>query len=91
MKLIKKSEKLILDKIKSMESEEENLYSQVNDDLDQMVEEKQAEQIREVDVNNQLPNYIPVRDNPIVYSVGNTGWQVSEIWKEIRLDDFCNG
>ncbi|NET00737.1 MAG: hypothetical protein F6K62_13460 [Sphaerospermopsis sp. SIO1G2] len=91
MKLIKKSEKLILDKIKSMESEEENLYNTINDDIEEIVEDKPEEDNKEVIINNQLPNYIPVRDNPLVYSVGNTGWQVSEIWKEIRLDEFCNG
>jgi hypothetical protein len=83
MKLIKKSEKLILDKIKSMESEQENLQTDIVDDLEPVVEE-----IGVMEMNHQLPNYIPVRDNPIVHSVGNTGWQVSEIWKEIRLDDF---
>lgn len=83
MKLIKKSEKLILDKIKSMESEQENLQTEMDDDLEPVVEERGV-----MEINHQLPNYIPVRDNPIVHSVGNTGWQVSEIWKEIRLDDF---
>lgn len=90
MKLIKKSEKLILDKIKSMESEAENLQTEINDDPETVIDEIQEEETRKIDINNQLSNYIPVRDNPIVYSVGNTGWQVSEIWKEIRLDDFCN-
>ncbi|MBE9058095.1 hypothetical protein [Sphaerospermopsis sp. LEGE 08334] len=85
MKLIKKSEKLLLDKIKSMESEEENLQTEITDDVENVVEER-----RVIDIQNQLPDYIPVRDNPIVHSVGNTGWQVSEIWKEIRLDSFCN-
>ena len=85
MKLIKKSEKLLLDKIKSMESEEENLQTEITDDVENVVEER-----RVIDIENQVPDYIPVRDNPIVHSVGNTGWQVSEIWKEIRLDNFCN-
>jgi hypothetical protein len=85
MKLIKKSEKLILDKIKNMESEEENLQTEIADDLEPLVEER-----RVVDIYDQSPNYVPLRDNPIVHSVGNTGWQVSEIWKEIRLDDFYN-
>ncbi|WP_353930288.1 hypothetical protein WJM97_18640 [Okeanomitos corallinicola TIOX110] len=90
MKLIKKSEKLILDKIKSMELEAENLHTEINDNPETVIDEIQEEETRKIDINNQLSNYIPVRDNPIVYSVGNTGWQVSEIWKEIRLDDFCN-
>lgn len=90
MKLIKKSEKLILDKIKSMESEEEYLQTEIHDDPEIFIDDIPEEETRSVDINNQLFHYIPVRDNPIIYSVGNTGWQVSEIWKEIRLDDFCN-
>jgi hypothetical protein len=85
MKLIKKSEKLILDKIKSMELEEENLTTQITDEPEQLVEQRIV-----INIENEIPDYIPVRDNPIVHSVGNTGWQVSEIWKEIRLDNFCN-
>ncbi|QYX30057.1 hypothetical protein [Sphaerospermopsis torques-reginae] len=85
MKLIKKSEKLLLDKIKSMELEEENILTEITNEPEPLVEER-----RVIDIENQLPDYIPVRDNPIVHSVGNTGWQVSEIWKEIRLDNFCN-
>ncbi|MBN3926731.1 MAG: hypothetical protein HWQ37_27230 [Nostoc sp. NMS4] len=22
-------------------------------------------------------------------SVGNSGWQVSDVWRELRVDDFC--
>ncbi|MBK1988286.1 hypothetical protein A0J48_012180 [Sphaerospermopsis aphanizomenoides BCCUSP55] len=88
MRLIKKSEQLIINKIKSMESEEENLQTEMNNAPETLAEETTA-----INVDNQQPNYNynPGRDNPIVHSVGNTGWQVSEIWKEIRLDDFCNG
>jgi hypothetical protein len=32
--------------------------------------------------------YVPMRVNPVILSVGNTGWQVSDIWKDIRLDSF---
>lgn len=85
MKLIKKSEKLLLDQIKSMELEDENLQTEITNEPEPLVEER-----RVIDIENQVPDYIPVRDNPIVHSVGNTGWQVSEIWKEIRLDSFCN-
>jgi hypothetical protein len=35
------------------------------------------------------PNYIPLPDNPIVQSVSNSGWQISDIWRDIRVDDFC--
>lgn len=38
--------------------------------------------------SNNEANYVSARDNPIVLSVGKTGWQVSDIWKDIRLDNF---
>ena len=90
MKLIKKSEKELLDKIKRMESEEDHLLDEITDESEPMIEEEQEEERKIIEKNYQLPNYIPVRDNPLGSSVGNTGWQISEIWKEIRLDDFCN-
>ncbi|WP_341531784.1 hypothetical protein WKK05_37885 (plasmid) [Nostoc sp. UHCC 0302] len=30
-----------------------------------------------------IPEYRPLR------SVGNSGWQVSDVWRDIRVDDFC--
>jgi hypothetical protein len=84
MKLIKKSEKLLLDKIKSME-EEQNLQTENLYIPDSLLEDDAV-----TSVDNQEPNYIPLRDNPVVYSIGKTGWQVSEIWKDVRLDSFCD-
>lgn len=82
MKLIKKSEKLLLNKIKLMEeSEEENLSADTFENPEPIVE-------KELYIERREPHYIPVRDNPIVQSVGNSGWQVSDIWKDIRLDNF---
>ncbi len=37
----------------------------------------------------RVPDYIPFLDNPPVQSVGNSGWQISDIWRDIRVDDFC--
>lgn len=36
------------------------------------------------------PSYIPLLDNPPVQSVGNSGWQVSDVWRDLRVDNFCN-
>ncbi|QLE52716.1 hypothetical protein FD724_32645 (plasmid) [Nostoc sp. C057] len=30
-------------------------------------------------------HYRPLR------SVGNSGWQPSDVWRELRVDDFCRG
>ncbi|MEA5551124.1 hypothetical protein VB713_09080 [Anabaena cylindrica UHCC 0172] len=86
MKLIKKSEKLLLDKIKNMEEEEQNLQKESLYSPEELIDERAF-----TSEANQEPQYIPLRDNPVVYSIGNTGWQVSEIWKDVRLDDFCGG
>lgn len=88
MKLIKKSEKLLLDKIKSMEeAEEQNLSA----DLDTFSpSESLVAENQELYLDYPEPNYIPLRDNPIVQSVGNSGWQVSDIWKDVRVDTFCS-
>ncbi|MBD2438827.1 hypothetical protein [Nostoc sp. FACHB-110] len=34
--------------------------------------------------------YVPAQSYPVLQSVGNTGWQVSDIWRDLRVDDFCN-
>ncbi len=84
MKLIKKSEKLLLEQIKIMEeAEEQNLSADTTNAQESTVEEEQ-----EPNTEYAEPNYIPLRNHPLVQSVGNTGWQVSEIWKDIRLDHF---
>ncbi|NDJ25096.1 hypothetical protein GS682_26325 [Nostoc sp. B(2019)] len=84
MKLIKKSEKLLLDKIKIMEeTEEENLQADIVNTQEPTLEEKP-----ELYSESRTANYIPLIDNPVVQSVGNSGWQVSDIWKDVRLDNF---
>ncbi|MBW4689919.1 MAG: hypothetical protein KME40_33765 [Komarekiella atlantica HA4396-MV6] len=84
MKLIKKSEKLLLDKIKIMEeTEEQNLQADIVNTQEPTLEEKP-----ELYLESRRTNYIPLIDNPVVQSVGNSGWQVSDIWKDVRLDNF---
>ncbi|BAY18292.1 hypothetical protein NIES21_41360 [Anabaenopsis circularis NIES-21] len=82
IRLIKKSEKLILKKIKQIE--EENLSIDDFESQEATVEEKQAINV----VENREDDYIPLRDNPVVLSIANSGWQVSEILRDIRVDTF---
>ncbi len=84
IRLIKKSEKLILKKIKQLE--EENLSIDDFESQEPTVEEKPVLNI----VEAREANYIPVRDNPVVLSIANSGWQVSEILRDIRVDAFCD-
>lgn len=88
MKLIKKSEKLLLDKIKLMEEAEEKGLTVDNPDIPEpepIVEEYEEH------LENAEINYIPFRTHPIIQSVGNSGWQVSDIWKDVRVDNFSRG
>ena len=85
IRLIKKSEKLILKKIKQIE--EENLSMDDFESQEPTVEEKPVVNI----VEAKEANYIPVRDNPVVLSIANSGWQVSEILRDIRVDAFYDG
>jgi hypothetical protein len=38
----------------------------------------------------RVPDYIPLLDNPSVQSVGNSGWQVSDVWRDLRVDSYSN-
>jgi len=83
MKLIKKSEKALLKKIEELESQ--NIQTDTEDIAETVLETKPV-----INLEVGTSNYIPVRDNPIVSSVGNSGWQISDIWRDIRVDNFCD-
>ncbi|MFW9264730.1 hypothetical protein [Nostoc sp. CALU 546] len=38
----------------------------------------------------RVRDYVPFLDNPPVQSVGNSGWQVSDVWRDLRVDSFSN-
>ncbi len=83
MKLIKNFEKPILKKTKTTEEPKERSLQADIITHQPTIEEKQL-----LDVEKLKPGYIPF--NPGVQSVDKSGWQVSDIWRDIRLDDFCN-
>ncbi|MEH1963766.1 MAG: hypothetical protein V7L05_28795 [Nostoc sp.] len=85
MELIKKSQKLTVRQMKSIEEAEDQLLQpDIVNFLPTVLDEQPA-----AIPDPREPNYIPLRDNPIVQSVGNSGWQPSDIWREMRVDDFC--
>ncbi|MEH1887675.1 hypothetical protein [Nostoc sp.] len=87
-KIIKKSDKLTLKQMKLIEEAEDQLLLEANTDNSTapVVElEEKTVAISEP----RVPDYIPLLDNPPVQSVGNSGWQVSDVWRDIRVDDFC--
>jgi hypothetical protein len=83
MKLIKKSEKLLLDKIKLMEEAQEQDFAPDTPNVPETTVEDEPEYLENTEIN-----YVPFRTHPIVQSVGNSGWQVSDIWKDVRVDNF---
>ncbi|QLE45494.1 hypothetical protein FD723_34920 (plasmid) [Nostoc sp. C052] len=87
-KIIKKSDKLTLRQMKLIEeAEDQQLLANTDNSTAPVVEiEEKPVAISEP----RVPDYIPFLDNPPVQSVGNSGWQVSDIWRDIRVDDFCN-
>ncbi|OYE01007.1 hypothetical protein [Nostoc sp. 'Peltigera membranacea cyanobiont' 232] len=87
-KIIKKSDKLTLKQMKLIEEAEDQLLeaNTVNSPAPVVKVEEQPVAISEP----RVPDYIPFIDNPPVQSVGNSGWQMSDVWRDIRVDDFCN-
>ncbi|MEH1899808.1 MAG: hypothetical protein V7K94_31870 [Nostoc sp.] len=87
-KIIKKSDKLTLRQMKLIEeAEDQQLLANTDNSTAPVVEvEEKPVAISEL----RVPDYIPLLDNPPVQSVGNSGWQVSDVWRDIRVDDFCS-
>ncbi|WDD36303.1 hypothetical protein PQG02_33330 (plasmid) [Nostoc sp. UHCC 0926] len=85
MKIIKKSDKLTLKKMMEIQhAEDQNLQADTVNSSAPVVDEQPA-----AIPAARVPDYIPFFDNPPVQSVGNSGWQISDIWRDIRVDDFC--
>ncbi|MER3492742.1 MAG: hypothetical protein C4323_10650 [Mastigocladus sp. ERB_26_2] len=85
IQLIKVIEKPILKEAEKTEEPEQQNFS--SDPLDIAEDTLETEEVQ--NLGYQVPSYIPVRDYPVVQSVGNSGWQVSDIWRDIRIDNFC--
>ncbi|MEH1819887.1 MAG: hypothetical protein V7L31_12540 [Nostoc sp.] len=85
-KIIKKSDKLTLRQMKLIEeAEDQQLLANTDNSTAPVVEEKPVA-ISEL----RVPDYVPFLDNPPVQSVGNSGWQVSDVWRDLRLDSFSH-
>lgn len=89
MKPIKKPELLIVKKsVASQPALEEVAPAKMVSADEPIIEQP------DLDVESQLTEYLhvyaPVQDSPVLQSVGNTGWQVSDIWRDLRIDNFCD-
>lgn len=84
-KITKKSDKLTLRQMKLIEeAEDQLLQSDTLNSSTPVVEDKTTA----ISLPRE-PDYIPLRDNPLVQSVGKSGWQISDIWRDIRVDNSC--
>ncbi|UKP01270.1 hypothetical protein [Nostoc sp. UHCC 0870] len=62
---------------------EDFIPSQPIADLEQSVD-------TESPATEYLQSYPPGQDYPTFPSAGNSGWQASDIWRELRVDGFCD-
>jgi len=49
---------------------------------------QQPSQDTETPDTEYLQSCTPVQDYPILPSAGNSGWQASDIWRDLRVDSF---
>jgi hypothetical protein len=82
--LIKKSDKLILNKSETTPPPTEPIeMSESQDILEPVVEDELPQYIEALE-----SDYIPERYH-LLHSIANSGWQPSDVWRDIRVDDFC--
>jgi hypothetical protein len=87
LKIVKKPKKLTLKEMMEIEKAlDQNLQADTVNPSPTIIDEQPPAAIPEP----IEPDYIPLRDNRIVQSVGKSGWEISDIWRDIRVDDFCN-
>ncbi|MDZ8085055.1 MAG: hypothetical protein RMY16_05560 [Nostoc sp. DedQUE12b] len=60
------------------------------------IEMPESQDIPESVVEPNLPVYIEASESDYIWehyrplrSVGNSGWQPSDVWRELRVDNFC--
>ncbi|MFN6455442.1 MAG: hypothetical protein RM022_025040 [Nostoc sp. EfeVER01] len=74
-KIIKKSDKLTLKEMREIQdAEDQLLQANTVNSTAPVVEDKPV-----ITPEPRVPDYIPLLDNPPVQSVGNSGWQVSDV------------
>ncbi|MBD2214605.1 hypothetical protein H6G27_32855 [Nostoc linckia FACHB-104] len=90
MKPIKKPELLIVKKSVTSQPAIEEVAPIETVSADEPIIEPQPDLEVESQSREYLHVYAPVQDAPVLQSVGNTGWQVSDIWRDLRIDNFCD-
>lgn len=90
MKPIKKPELLIVKKSVASQPAIEEVSPPQTVSADEPIIEQQPDVEVESQSREYLHVYAPVHNYPVLQSVGNTGWQVSDIWRDLRIDNFCD-
>jgi hypothetical protein len=92
--IIKKSDVLIIKKSTTPQSPQPvtqvdavDLSQPIIDEVNSSVHE-QTDLAPQTSPPEYYPHHLPVYDSPLVESVGNSGWQASDIWRDLRLDGF---
>jgi hypothetical protein len=84
MKPTKKSEQILLVKTHKNLEEEQDVQPDTS-----YIPFEVATENHEI-MENVEQSYIPVSHNPIIPSCCNSGWQISDIWRDIRVDNFSD-
>ncbi|WP_335090147.1 hypothetical protein [Nostoc sp.] len=87
-KIIKKPSKLTLKEMREIQDAEDQLLQANTDKYTAPVVEVEEKPV--IIIEPRVPDYIPLLDNPPVQSVGNSGWQISDVWRDLRVDSFSN-
>ncbi|BAY34596.1 hypothetical protein NIES2107_65010 [Nostoc carneum NIES-2107] len=90
MKPIKKPELLMVKKSVASQPAVEEVAPTETVSTDEPIIDQQPDLEVESQLTEYLHVYAPVQDSPVLQSVGNTGWQVSDIWRDLRIDNFCD-
>ncbi|MBD2357454.1 hypothetical protein H6G41_23035 [Tolypothrix sp. FACHB-123] len=90
MKPIKKPELVIVKKSVASQPALEEVSPAQTVSADEPIIEQQPDVKVESQFTEYLHVYAPVQDAPVLQFVGNTGWQVSDIWRDLRVDNFCD-
>jgi hypothetical protein len=92
--LIKKIEKPVRKKIELIPPPEDEIVQPEIQIPEPLVESEPVVELEPV-VEPTPPAYIEIPESAAyipeyrpLHSVGNSGWQVSDVWRDIRVDDF---
>ncbi len=83
-RLIKKTSKPVRKKIAVTPPPSEPIEMLKSQDIPELVVEPNPP----VYIEGYVSEYISEHYRPL-RSVGNSGWQPSDVWRELRVDDFC--